>query len=297
VIDLKTKRLLGLTTTVALTFSLALGQIAFAEQPSDTGTGTVNSNPDIYVDTVITDDTISFGTLNISQQGLANPRTDGSTEYAIFESQKDLGSPDSITLDEGATNSNSFYKVTYTGETFPSSGGLDNTDWLFLSNSTGTGYIESNITGTLTNNGGSVTMPVGVTEVGSFSDELIYYTSSNEGTTWNRATKTIYVALGDNGRLYVGDTADLTSSDYLEAKGSSVDNAFFGNDMVLSSEFPTIANDSVSLDFGWYIPWDSTQGNSDKSFYTLIDMPKHAATGHDWTWNLTINGEYHSNPQ
>ena len=294
---LKIKNILGLATTMALTLSLTLGQVAFAAQPSDTEGGTVNSSPDIYVDTVITDDTISFGTLNISQQGQANSRNSGSTEYVIFESRNDLSSPDSITLNEGATNSNSFYKITYSGETFPSSGGLDNTDWLFFSNSTGTAYIESKITGTLNNSGGSITMPDGVTEIGSFSDELIYYTSSDEGDTWNRDTKTIYVALGDNGRLYVGDSSNLASSDYLEAKGSSVDNAFFGNNMVLSSEFPTLANDSVSLNFGWYTPWDSTQGNSNKSFFTLIDMPKHAATGHDWTWDLNITGEYHSNPQ
>jgi hypothetical protein len=50
------------------------------------------------------------------------------------------------------------------------------------------------------------------------------------------------------------------------------------------------------LNFGYYVAWDATQGNADKSFYALVDMPKHAATGHNWTWNLTITGEYHSNP-
>ncbi|HEY9060812.1 MAG TPA: hypothetical protein VIO64_09975 [Pseudobacteroides sp.] len=282
---------------MALVTILAFPTLINAEQLTDTGSGTLTGNPDAFVDVVVSDNTISYGTLNISAQGLANARTDGGTEYVIFESQTDITN-DSIAFDEGATNSNSFYKVTSSGETYPLVGGLNNTNWIFLKDATsGTAYVKPQITGNLTNGGGGVTMPSGVNEVGSLSSELIYYTSADAGVTWSRNTKTVYIALGDDGRLYVDDAAALTaSSQYITAKGGQTDDAFLGNNMVLSSTFPTLATDPVTLDFGYYSAWDATQGNGDKSFYALVDMPKHAATGHNWTWNFTITGEYHSNP-
>lgn len=287
------KRLLCLSASAIVAIVLTLTPLSYAEQTSDTGSATQTGNPDAFVEILVNDDTISYGTLNIS--GQTNTRNDGSSDYVIFESENDLTN-DSIAFDEGATNSNLFAKITYTGETFPVSNGLDNTDWLFLRDSSGTGYIQSQISGTLTNGGGGVTMPGGVTEIGSFSDTLVYYTTADAGTTWTRDTKTIYVALGDNGRLYVDDSADLASAEYVTAKGEATDDAFFANNVVITSTFPTSADDTVTLDFGYYIAWDATQGNADKAVYSLIDIPKHAATGHNWTWNLTIANEYQSDP-
>lgn len=287
------KRLLCLSASAIIAIVLTLTPLAYAEQTNDTGSATQTGNPDAFVEVIVNDDTISYGTLNIS--GQTNTRNDGSSDYVIFESEKDLAN-DSIGFDEGATNSNLYTKITYTGETFPASNGLDNTDWLFLRDSSGTGYIKSQINGTLSSGSGGVTMPGGVTEVGSFTDTLVYYTTADDGDTWSRNTKTIYVALGDNGRLYVDDSSDLASAEYVTAKGQAISDAFFANNVVITSTFPTTVDNEVILDFGYYIGWDATQGNADKSVYTLIDIPKHAATGHNWTWNLTIANEYQSDP-
>ncbi len=298
--ELKSKKLIGILAVAAMTFSIMFSSLAkAADDPTDTGTGTLSGNPDIYVDVVVDPsyDEIGFGALDIA--GNANPTDHGDgNSYLAFESKSDLADK-YISFDEGATNSNLFQKVTFTGETFPTVGGLDNSNWLFLSSNPGTNtaYIQSQITGTLTLNGGGVTMPVGDgTEIGSFSKELVYYTTADAGATWSRNTKTIYIALSNTGKLYVDDTADLASAEFITLKGDDVSDAFQGNSMVLSTSFPTAVSDTVTFDFGYYTAWDSTQGNGDKTFYTLVDMPKHAATGHDWTWNLTITGEYHSDP-
>lgn len=281
---------------VTLSAILTVPKVVFADQPTDTVGATQSGTPDKYVEVIATDTTISYGTLNISDQAAANGRTDSGTKYVIFESEYDLGSPDPIVFNEGATNSNAFYKMTSAGETYPVSGGLDNSSWLFLRDSSGTGYMKSQVTGTLTNGGGSVTMPGGVTEVGSYSTTEIYYTSSDANATWDRLSKTIYVALGDDNKLYVGSAADLSTAEFVTEKGAAVSAAFNDNTMVLSTTFPTQVSDTATFDFGWYIAWDSTQGNASKTMYTLIDMPQHAATQHNWQWNLTITGEYQSNP-
>lgn len=289
------KSKLKILVTVVVSLILVFPINSIAEQTSESGSGSQTANPDSFVEVVVNDNTINYGSLNILTQASANGRTDGSSDFVIFESENDIA--DSISFDEGATNSNLFSKIAYTGETYPVGTGLDNTNWLFFKDATaGTGYIESQITGTLTNGGGSVTMPGVVNEVGSYSTELIYYTTADVGATWTRNTKTVYVALGDDGNLYVDDVADLSSAEYITDKGSSTSDAFLDNNMVLSTAFPTAVDDTVTLDFGYYIDWDSTQGNADKTFYTLIDIPKHAATNHAWTWNLTISNEYHSNP-
>lgn len=293
---MRRKKIIALLCSITLCSVLTLSSVVNADQPTGTAGATQSGTPDKYVEVIATDNTISYGTLNISQQASDNSRTSGGTKYVIFDSQYDLGTPDSIVFNEGATNSNAFYKITYTGESYPLVGGLDNTSWLFLRDTSGTGYIQSQITGTLTNGGGGVTMPGGVTEVGSYSTSLIYYTTADAGATWTRNTKTIYVALGDNGRLYVGSAADLSTAEYVTAKGATVSTAFNGNNMALSTTFPTAVSDTVTFDFGYYVAWDSTQSNAVKTLYTLVDMPQHAATAHNWQWNLTITGEYQSNP-
>ncbi|HEY9061448.1 MAG TPA: hypothetical protein VIO64_13220 [Pseudobacteroides sp.] len=62
------------------------------------------------------------------------------------------------------------------------------------------------------------------------------------------------------------------SSQYITAKGGQTDDAFLGNNMVLSSTFPAMATDAVTLDFGYYAAWDATQGNGDKSFFALAEI-------------------------
>jgi len=290
---------------------------AFAQQTSDTGTGTTTGTAETFVEVVVNDGTVSFGTFAVTTQG--NTRTAAGVNYVIFESENEATTPpDSAAIDEGATNSNAFYYVTYTGETYPATGGLTNTDWLFLMDTANTldthgYYVVSQITGNLTAGGGGITdvddvtagtqFTANVTEVGSYSATLTYY-SSTDGTTWTRATKTIYVGLGDDNNLYVDDdpkldptdTTDTTQVETITAKGDQVTNAFLGNKFVLTTAFPAAAGDTVTFDLGWYVAWDSTQGNADKSIYALVDLPKHAAAAHAWTWNLTFHGEYHSSP-
>jgi len=293
------------TGVLALALCLAFTLPVSAEQTNDTAGGTQTATPDTFVEVVAGDTSIGFGTLNISDQ--TNTRTVSGVTYAIFESINDAASPlDGIAFDEGATNSNAYYYITYTGETYPASGGLDNTNWIFFKDQSNSDnvFVASRIEGTLTSGGGGVTLPAGVTEVGSFSAEFVEYTATGGDTDWTRTTATIYVALGDNGNLYVDDDANLdpdevgdsTAVEMMTAKGDQAANAFGGNPFTLTSTFPTQANDTVMLDFGWYVAWDSTQGNADKQLYTLVDLPKHAAANHAWTWNATINAAYHSNP-
>ncbi|OJU08013.1 MAG: hypothetical protein BGN88_01525 [Clostridiales bacterium 43-6] len=288
----KSKKLIVLSFT--LVFLMIFSSVAYADQPTDTGSGTIDGTPDKYVEVVMDDSTINFGTLNISQQEIANSRTDANGKYVIFESQYDLTPGQSIDFNEGASNSNIFVKATYTGQTYPV-GGLTSTSWLFFKDTAATGYIQSQVTGTLTAGGaGAVTLPAGVTEGGSYSTAFVYYTTADAGVTWSRNSKTIYVALGDNARLYVGDALDLSTADYYSEKGDAVDTPFYGNNMTESSTFPTAVGQTATLDFGYYIPWDATQGNAAQSFYALIDLPMHAAYDHNWTWNLTLTGEFKS---
>jgi hypothetical protein len=285
---------------VAVIFAFPQGVLA--EQKIGTGVGTQTGNPDAYVEVVVppTESTISYGTLNISAQAVANGRTDPTTKvkYVIFESEKDLGTAQKIGFNEGATNSNAYYSVASKGETYPTTGGLDNKDWIYLRDTTATAYVTPQITGTLSVGGGGVTMPGGgsITEVGSFSAVRYNYLSIDGGATWERsAPETIYVALGSNGRLYVGNSPTLSDTQYFTAKGEARSDSFNnGNSMVLTST-PT-AGGTINLDFGYNVPWNDTQSDASKTLYTLVDMPQHAATGHNWHWDLDITGEYLSNP-
>jgi len=261
-----------------------------------TGSATITATSATFTDVDVTDSTIIFSNLDLS--GAGDDETVGVDECRIFDSENEATTADdSIAFTEGATNANAFYYVTYTGETYL---GLDNTNWLFLKDTANTldtygYYVESQVTDTLTFGGGGVTMPGGVNEIGSYTDTLIYY-SSADGDIWTRATKTIYVALGDDANLYVDDDSDLTDAETIDEKGDEVSNAFQGNKFVLTSDFPAGAGDIATFDFGWYAAWDGIPGNADHSFYALLDMPKHAAAGHIWDWDITVHGEYHSRP-
>lgn len=274
---------------------MAFSCIAFAEQSTDSQNATVNGTPDKYVEVVMENSTINFGTLNFSSQEIANSRTDVNGKYVIFESQYDLSPAQNIAFNEGASNANIFEKTTYTGQTYPAVTGLNSSTWLFFKDAAASGYIQSQITGTLTVGGaGAVTLPTGITEVGSYASNFVYYTSADSGLTWTRNTKTIYVALGDDTKLYVGDTLDLSAASFYTQKGDVVSTPFLGNNMTESSTFPTAVGQTATLDFGYYIAWDAVQNNTTESFYSLIDLPMNAAYNHDWTWNLTITGEYKS---
>lgn len=238
---------------------------------------------------------INFGTFTVNDQKAINERTDASGKYVIFESLK-LATAKNIIFNEGASNSNIFAKVSYTGETYPATTGLNNISWLFLKDTAGTGYVQSQITGSLVSGGGGVTMPSGVTEIGSFSANFIYYTTADSGVTWTRTSKTIYVALGDNSRLYVNDSAVMADNSYYTAKGSVVSTPFLGNNFAETSTFPTAAGNTVTLDFGYLMSWDITQSSTHETFSTLIDLPMHAAYNHNWTWNLSVIVEYYSAP-
>lgn len=289
----KSKKIIVFVFTII--FTIVFSCILYADQPTDTGGGTIDGTPDKYVEVVMTDSVINFGTLNISAQEIANSRSDVNGKYVIFDSEYDLTPGQSIDFNEGASNSNIFVKATYTGEIYPAGTGLTSTNWLFFKDTAATGYIQSQITGTLTVGGaGAITLPVGVTEVGSYSSTFIYYTTADAGVTWIRNNKTVYVALGDDARLYVGEALDLSTASYYSAKGDAVNTPFLGNYMTESSTFPTAVGQTATLDFGYYIAWDATQGNATKSFYTLIDLPMHVAYNHTWTWNLTITGEFKS---
>lgn len=280
---------------ISLILTVIFTHISYADQPTDTGSGTVNGTPDKYVEVVMENSTINFGTLNISEQELSYKRTDANGKYVIFASEYDLTPAQSIDFNEGASNSNIFIKATYTGQVYPAGTGLDSSTWLFFKDVAATDYIQTQVTGTLTAGGaGAITLPAGVTEIGSYSSTFIYYSTADAGVTWTGNSKTIYVALGDNARLYVGDTLDLSTASYYSEKGDVVSTPFLGNNMTESSTFPTAVGQTATLDFGYYTPWDSIQGNTTDSFYTLIDLPMHAAYNHDWTWNLTITSEYKS---
>lgn len=282
-----------LMAIVFLTVSVSSYALA-AEQTTDTGTGTVNGTPDKYVELIMENNSIAYGTFTVNDQQAVNTRTDANGKYVIFDSLKFMIPAQSIVFNEGASNSNIFAKVTYTGETYPATGGLSNISWLFIKDTSGTGYVQTEVTGTLTSGGGGVTLPVGVTEIGSYVQTFVYYTTADGGTTWTRTTKNIYVALGSDSRLYVGDTADLTLASYYTAKGEAVSTPFLGNYFTETSTFPTAVGNSVTLDFGYLINWDATQANTHETFSTLIDLPMNAAYNHNWTWNLSIIAEYYS---
>lgn len=280
----------------ALFFAVSVSGYAMAaEQSTDTGTGTISGTPDKYVEIQMENSAINFGTFTVNDQKAINQRTDANGKYVIFDSLK-LAAGKNIIFNEGASNSNIFAKVTYTGETYPATGGLNNIAWMFLKDQAGTGYVQNEITGSLTSGGGGVTMPSGVTEIGSYSAAFIYYTTADSGATWTRASKTIYVALGDNSRLYVNDNAVLSDSIYYTAKGGVVSTPFLGNNIAETSTFPTAVGNTVTLDFGYMINWDSTQANTHETFSTLIDLPMNAPYNHNWTWNLSAIVEYYSAP-
>jgi hypothetical protein len=311
------KTALPATLIVMLLLSMLLVGViptAMAQQTSDSTTASSTGTPETFVEVVGVDTSIAFGTFAIATQ--TNTRSAAGVNYVIFESENEATTPpDSATLDEGATNANAFYYITYTGETYPATGGLDNTNWIYFMDTANTldtygYYVNSQITGTLSLGGGGITdadgvtagtqITAGVDEVGSYSATLTVW-SSTDGTTWTMSTQTIYVALGTDNKLYVDDDANLdptqtdsTQVETITAKGDQVTNAFKGNKFVLTSAFPTAAGQTATFDFGWYIPWDSTQGDDDKSFYVLVDVPKHAAANHQWTWTITMHGEYHS---
>ncbi|MBD7911264.1 MULTISPECIES: hypothetical protein [Clostridium] len=300
---MKVRKIISLVclVTLSVTLTLAFPQSVFAEQKTANGTATQTGNPDAYVEVNVptAESQISYGTLNISAQAVANGRIDPTTQvkYVIFESEKDLGAAQHIGFNEGATNSNAYYSVASSGETYPTGSGLSSNEWIYLRDTGATAYVPARITGTLTNGGGGVTMPGGgtITEVGSFAVTQNYYTSADAGVTWNRNSQTIYVALGSNNRLYVGNSATLSDTQYFTTKGEARSDSFNnGNSMVLTTT--PAAGAAVNLDFGYNIPWDATQSNANKALYTLVDMPQHAATGHDWHWDLNITGEYLSNP-
>lgn len=263
-----------------------------AEQTTDTGSGTVNGNPDKYVEIIMENNTLNYSTLKVNDQKSVDYRTDADGKYVIFDSLQYLSSNKSIIFNEGASNSNIFAKVTYTDDTYPAVNGLSNLTWLFFKDTAATNYVQNEISGTLTTGGGGVTMPTDVTEIGSFSKTFVYYTSS--ASVWSRNSKTIYVALGNNGRLYVGDTADLSTASYYTVKGEVVSTPFYGNYFTEASTFPTAINDTVTLDFGYMMNWDNVQSSTHETFSALIDLPMHAAFNHNWTWNLSIIVEFFS---
>lgn len=280
----------------ALLFTVSVSSFALAaEQTSDTESGTVDGTPDKYVEAIMEDSTINFGTFTVNNQKAANEREDANGKYVIFESISDLSPAQNIIFNEGASNSNIFAKVTYTGETYPATGGLSNSTWLFFKDTAATYYVQSQITGTLTSGGGGVTMPGTVTEVGSYVTSVIYYSSIDSGITWTRASKNIYVALGSDARLYISDSADLSAAPYCVAKGEAVQATFLGNNYFAeTSTFPTGAGVAATFDFGYYIAWDNQQSNTHETFSALVDLPMHAAYNHNWTWNLSVIVEYFS---
>ncbi len=288
------KKLKAIIAAIVL-LVVSVSSYAFAaEQTTDTGTGTVNGTPDKYVEVNMEKSTISYGTFAVNDQQAVDTRTDADGKYVIFDSLKYMSPSQSIIFNEGASNSNIFAKLNYTGETYPASGGINNISWLFVKDTAATGYVQPQITGTLTSGGGGVNMPATVTEIGSFSKTFIYYTTSDGGNTWTRNSKTIYVALGSDHNLYVGDTADLSTASYYTAKGEVINTPFYGNYFAETSTFPTAENDTVTLDFGYMINWDATQASTHETFSTLVDLPMHAAFNHNWTWNLSVIVEYYS---
>lgn len=280
-----------LMSIILFSFPIACVALA-AEQTTDTGTGTVNGNPDKYVEIIMENNALNYGTLKVNDQKSVDYRTDANGKYVIFDSLQYLSSNKSIIFNEGASNSNIFAKVTYTGENYPATNGLSNAAWLFFKDSAATNYVQNEISGALTVGGGGVTLPATVTEVGSFSKTFVYYTSS--ASVWSKNSKTIYVALGSDARLYVGDTADLSTASYYTAKGEAVSTPFYGNYFTEASTFPTAVNDTVTLDFGYMINWDNVQASTHETFSALIDLPMHAAFSHNWTWNLSIIVEFFS---
>jgi hypothetical protein len=90
------------------------------------------------------------------------------------------------------------------------------------------------------------------------------------------------------------DTNLATGASVLTAKGDSA--IVLSNPFTLVTAFPTAAGQVVTLRFGWYVPWDNTQANAVKNFYVLIELPAQAPGNHQWSWTITITGEYHSNP-
>ncbi len=270
------------------------------EQTSDTEAVFSKGRAQIFVEVVGVDTVIDFDTFAVSTE--TDTHTSIGVTYVIIESENEASSsPDNSTLNEGATNVNAFYYLTETGEVYPAGVGINNTNWIYFMDTTNTEdthgyYVNSQMTGNLTSGGaGSLIWPTGVSEVGSYTATLPNWGSS-DGDDWTRNSTTIYAALVDNGRLYVYSNNNLTNADYIENKGDQVTNAFKGNTFVLTTSFPTAANQIAIFDFGWYIAYDATPGDDDKSFYILIDMPKHAPAGHTWTWMVTMHGEYHSNP-
>ncbi|MDF2542359.1 MAG: hypothetical protein K0S47_2077 [Herbinix sp.] len=288
------KKIKAILTTAVLFIVICSSYALAAEQTTDTGNGTVNGTPDKFVEIAMEEDVINYGTFTVNDQQLVNDRSDVNGKYVIFDSLKYLSPAQSIVFNEGASNSNIFAKVTYTGENYPLTNGLNNTTWLFVKDTAATGYVQNEITGTLTSGGGGVTPPATVIEIGSFKQSVVFYTSTDGGTTWDRITKDIYVMLGNNGRLYVSDAADLSTASYYTAKGDAVNTPFLGNYFTETSTFPTLAGNNVTLNFGYKMDWDATQNNNQETFSTLVDLPMHAAYNHNWTWNLSIIVEFYS---
>lgn len=288
------KKIEAILISVLLLAVSISGYVLAAEQTTETEGGTVNGTPDKYVEVNMESAAINYGTFTVNDQKAINERSDANGNYVIFDSLKYLTPAQNIIFNEGSSNSNIFAKITYLGESYPVVDGLNNQTWLFVKDTAGTGYVQNEITGTLSSGGGGVIMPGTVNEIGSYSNDFVFYTTADGGTTWTRATKTIYVALGDDGRLYVSDSNDLASASYYTAKGEVVNTPFLGNSFTETSTFPTLAGDTVTLDFGYLIEWDATPSSTHETFSTLVDLPMHAAYNHNWTWNLSIIVEFYS---
>jgi hypothetical protein len=271
----------------------SLAQLAIAQQTSTSGDTTTTLTVDTYVDLYISDSAISFGTKNpVTAQRIAI----GTDTYYIFDSQNDASAPnDEIEFNENTTNVNAFYYITVTGASYA---GVDPTDWLYYKDASlaaTADFVAKLINGTLTAGGaGTLTYPTGEAEVGSYSYSLVYY-SSTDGDTWTRNTQTVYVALSNASRLYVDTDTDLTAgASVLTAKGDQA--TVRSNPFALVTAFPTATGQVATLRFGWYVAWDNTQANAIKDFYVLIEQPAQAPGNHQWSWTITINGEYHSSP-
>jgi hypothetical protein len=188
----------ALRTVLSILFSAILlfasVQFVAAQQTSTSGTATTTATVDTYVDLAITDNVISFGSLNpVTAQRLAV----GSSIYYIFESQSDISPADKIEFNENTTNVNAYYYITVSGTSYQ---GVDPTNWLYFKDASlasTASFVAKIINGTLTAGGvPGLTFPTGETEVGSYSYSLVYY-SSTDGNTWTRNTQTVVVALSN----------------------------------------------------------------------------------------------------
>ncbi|MDS0524831.1 hypothetical protein NNC19_04000 [Clostridium sp. SHJSY1] len=326
---MKSKKIISLISAIALTVSLVVAfpvkVFAATSDISDPAKGTQTATPGHFVDASVdsTANTIAYDPLDVFGHkntehagtiypGEANEQKDA--KFVMFNSLKDITQTTNkqIKFTEGATNANAYYTVKSSVPTGGDAKTQGIANWLYYTNSTSeetNAYVPATITGTLDNtNLTGYTLNDNETLIGVCKPVVKIFSYDGSGAKWNiPVDTTITIALvtvGSSGnKLYIGTGNDLkdTTGNFVKysAIGDTASPKFCtGNNFVLTKvpSDMSASDKGVTLTFGYNSVWSLQQNSTNMNLATLIDLPESAASGNELKWDVTITGNYLSNP-